>query len=370
MSETRYDWLANRWVIFAPDRAKRPDEFVVRKSMEVDSHFVCPFCEGHEALTPEPSLTLPSPTRRSRNWLVRVVPNRYPAFSPLPPSLYRDSLDLNPTPDADERNERDHSSTSSNDVLFRKEVLHGAHEVVIESPEHAENWTGFGEAHVQHVFDAFRQRLHHWRAHDCLRYAVVFKNVGNEAGASLSHSHSQLIATEFVPPEIRDTCRRLQEYEDCYRRPYFEEVIKRELELGQRIILETKHFVALTPFASPVPYAVRILPKRRRTRFEEIDDDKLAEFSRLALRTMQGFESLLPGVSYNFVLHTSPFDSEHEDKFHWRMELFPRLTKQAGFEWGTNSFINPVLPEKAAVELRKALGAKPVRNQAAREITT
>ncbi len=367
MSETRYDWLADRWVIFAPNRSKRPDEFVGRTTIDVPPNFVCPFCAGNESLTPDPVLILPAPNRHSRRWQVRVVPNKFPALIPISEAVYRYPFDgLEPSI-------VDHSSAgmasllkAETSVMFQSEMFHGAHEVIIESAEHRSSLTELTEKNAVHVFEAIRSRLIHWRAHASLKYAVAFKNVGTEAGASLSHSHSQLIATSFVPPEIQRSCRRMEEYEETFGRSYFEELIQRELEMDERTIFESENFVALAPFASPVPYFMWIMPKKRQSRFEELSDEGLDEFSKLMRRMVRSLERLLPNASYNFVLHTSPFDSERDDAFHWRMELFPRLTKAAGFEWGSECFINPVMPEHAAQSLQEALGvARPSRSSCA-----
>lgn len=357
MSETRYDWLADRWVIFAPNRSKRPDEFIGRTTVDVPPDFVCPFCAGNERLTPNPVLVLPAPNRHSRRWQVRVVPNKFPALIPISEAAYRSPIDALASSLAERASTGTATlATPEASVMFQSEIFHGAHEVIIESAEHRSSLTELTESNAAYVFAAIRSRLIHWRAHDSLRYAVAFKNVGTEAGASLSHSHSQLIATSFVPPDVVRSCRRLEEYEDAHGRPYFEELIQRELEMDERTIFESENFVAVAPFASPVPYFMWLMPKKRQSRFEELSDEGLREFTQITRRMVKSLERLLPNASYNFVLHTSPFDAQRDDVFHWRMELFPRLTKSAGFEWGSECFINPVMPEQAARSLQEALG--------------
>jgi UDPglucose--hexose-1-phosphate uridylyltransferase len=277
------------------------------------------------------------------------VPNKFPALAPMPESVYRspfEAVTSSYQPDGVALLERVQPS-----VMFQSRSLHGAHEVFIEAPDHRHSLLETSESHSLLVFEAFRRRLSHWRAHDTLRYASVFKNVGTEAGASLSHTHSQLIATSFVPPDVRRSCQRLHEYSDVYNRHYFEELIVQELDIHERIVYESENFVAIAPYASPVPYFVSILPKLRRSRFEEVNDVILIEFNSVVRRVLFAIESLFPKGSYNFVLHTSPFEPGWDHVFHWRMDLFPRLTKTAGFEWGSDCFINPTLPEKAATEL-------------------
>jgi UDPglucose--hexose-1-phosphate uridylyltransferase len=354
MSETRYDWLSDRWVIFAPSRLKRPDEFIHSSFDKVSSHFVCPFCSGNEHNTPDEVLMLPPPTRLSRRWQVRVVPNKFPALDPIPDSVYRSPFEAVPASFRSDASCTSLGKTHSS-VMFQTRALHGAHEVIIESPNHTVSFSEISESHSLLVLEAYRRRLSHWRAHDSLRYAVVFKNVGTDAGASLSHAHSQLIATSFVPPDVRRSCQRLQEYSEVHDQHYFEELIEHELDFAERIVIESENFVCITPYASPVPYFVSILPKKRRSRFEEIDDSMMIEFNKLVRKIVEAVERLLPNSSYNFVLHTGPYDPGWDHIYHWRLELFPRITKIAGFEWGSNCYINPVLPETAAAQLSEKI---------------
>ncbi len=358
MSETRYDWLADRWVIFAPHRSQRPDEFVTVGPINYSANAVCPFCLGQEHQTPGEVLALPRGAGLRIPWQVRVVPNKYPALEPLPEFLeqpsykhYRgEGVSLKQTGSVATLVTTELPKTS---VLFNRRKLQGAHEVIIESPEHLNSLTEVSESHALLVFEAYRRRLIHWRAHDSLHYSVVFKNVGPEAGASLSHTHSQLIATNFVPPDVQRSCERQQQYRESHARGYFEDMIAQELIAKDRIVLQSPNFVAVVPFASQIPYFIWIIPRVQQARFEEVSDKKLAEFSTIVRRVLRALETLFPNVAYNFVLHTSPFNECWDRVFHWRMEVFPRLTKVAGFEWGSDCFINPVLPEFAAKQLAK-----------------
>lgn len=358
MSETRYDWLADRWVIFAPHRSQRPDEFVTNALPYVPPSAICPFCAGHEHLTPGEVLSLPRRASRCEPWKVRVVPNKYPALDPLPELFPQPTFRSYESEALSGNLAHVYANVATielpkTSVLFNRRQLQGAHEVVIESPEHLNSLTEVSEGHARLVFEAFRRRLIHWRAHDSLHYSVVFKNVGPEAGASLSHSHSQLIATNFVPPDVQRSCQRQKQFLEQYQRGYFSELIAQELKAKERIILQSPSFVAVVPFASQMPYFVLILPRVQQARFEEVSDRILAEFSTVVRRVLRALETLFPSVAYNFVLHTSPFNECWEGVFHWRMEIFPRLTKVAGFEWGSDCFINPVLPEFAAKQLSK-----------------
>ncbi len=353
MSETRYDWLADRWVIFAPRRNNRPDEYAGSYPPEPSDANNCPFCAGKESQTPSAVLSLPHRSRKNKQWLVRVVPNKYPALQRLhnvqglPLALHTVEND----DDTDDLASESHDAVNES-ILYRRRTIRGAHEVIIESPEHRSSLAQLDDKHTYLVFDAFRQRLNYWRAHNALHYAVIFKNVGYDAGASLYHTHSQLISANFVPPDVLRNCQRMQQYRSIYDRGYFSDVIDNEIASGERIISTSKNFVVLAPFASNLPYTVLILPKAPAARFEEIDDRMLNEFALLTRQVLQSLETVLPGAAYNFVLHTSPFHDYWDNVFHWRMELFPRLTRVAGFEFGSDCFINPVMPEDAAARLR------------------
>jgi UDPglucose--hexose-1-phosphate uridylyltransferase len=362
MSESRYDWLHDRWVVFAPQRAARPDEFRDRFHPARRPAFTCPFCAGNEGETPPAILSLPATSPRSQQaWQVRVVPNRYPALESLSsltsarawggegqhaPTSFTHVEEMPP------RQEDLESPVAAN---TSPKYSQGIHEVIIETPEHLESMTQLDREDSQLVFRAMRQRLIALRANHRLHYAVVFKNVGAAAGASLAHSHSQLISTAFVPPNIRRVSRRLQHFQQQHQAGYFEQALSQELQHGRRLIAHSEYFVAFVPYASALPYFVTILPKTRQPRFEESSDLELADFSEVVQRVLLAMESTFPGLAYNFILHTSPFDAGGDQAFHWRMEIVPRLTQVAGFEWGTDCYINPVLPECAAEVLREAM---------------
>ncbi len=269
MSETRYDWLADRWTIFAPNRSQRPDEFVSDVVSSFQPILECPFCAGHEDQTPGTLLTLPRSSNRKRPWLVRVVPNKFPAIDPLPTNpidgtpisvpVHLEGLD-----DLATRATKPSIWDSQPEALFVSRRLQGAHEVIIETPEHHKSLTALTEFHTRLVFEAFRRRLVHWRAHDALRYAVIFKNVGSDAGASLSHSHSQLIATNFVPPDVFRSCQRMRQYYEQHQRTFFRDIIDKEMEANERIVLATENFVVVAPFASQIPYFLWVLRRKHK----------------------------------------------------------------------------------------------------------
>lgn len=352
MNEMRHDWLSDRWVIFAPNRTTRPDDYDRTSHIEPESHLRCPFCRGSESETPQASLTLPgtdwestrAARRRGRSqpptdWLVRVVPNKFPAVSPS--ASREDGSANNPIHD-----------TGS---LFVRQSTAGAHEVIIESPQHVTSITSLSHEHTQLVFEAYQQRLAFWRARPEIKYAVVFKNYGADAGATIVHSHSQLICTSFVPSDVLRIQKRLMAFRETNQNCYVCSILDQELHEGSRIVAQSSHFVALCPFASRFPYSVSVIPRHHRPHFDECAAEEIQDLSRIAQSVLKAVETEHPHCAYNFVLQTSPFDQESPDAFHWRLKIIPRLSKIAGFEWSSDCFINTVLPEVAAQALRQRI---------------
>lgn len=360
MNEMRHDWLSDRWVIYAPNRTTRPDDYDRTPHIEPDSQLRCPFCRGSEQETPQAALVLPrgdwestrSTRQRERSrmqpeWLVRVVPNKFPAVT-------QGSSPFDWTP-LDSHEVREFPS------LFVKQPTAGAHEVIIESPQHVTSMTSLSCEHARLVFEAYQQRLAYWRARPEMKYAVVFKNYGADAGATIVHAHSQLICTSFVPSDVLRIQKRLATYRDANDRCYLCAMLEQELQDGQRIVAESQHFAAFCPFASRFPYSVSIIPKTHRAHFEECSSDELADLAQIAQTILKAIETEHPRCAYNFVLQTNQFDQGDADAFHWRLKIIPRLSKIAGFEWSSDCFINTVLPEVAAQALRHRIqGTAPI----------
>ena len=185
-----------------------------------------------------------------------------------------------------------------------------------------------------------------------LRYALIFKNVGPEAGASLEHAHSQLVATPMIPCQVQqelNACRQwLRRRQACY----YCEVVADEVAHGERQVAESEHFVAICPYASRVPYEVWILPRVHQSHFERQPDHVLSDFAQFAQHILRKLESVHEHLAYNYFLHTAPFGPRSLRHYHWHLEILPRLTTTAGFEWGAGYYINPVPPEQATANLR------------------
>jgi UDPglucose--hexose-1-phosphate uridylyltransferase len=327
MSQYRHDPLHDRWVIVGSQRCERPQEFVeqiVRRSVEP-----CPFCAGNEASTPPPIVVFPDAA--AQRWLVRVVPNKYPAVEPSPGP----------------------NGQPSENSLFAARPAVGQHEVIIESPRHVASLSELTPEECRLVFAAYQQRLQAL-GKSGLAYVQIFKNVGAAAGASIEHSHSQLLALPHVPIHVKDELENCRRYHEQQGRPLLAAMLQEELSRGERIVSQTPGLAAFCPWASRFPYEVWIVPRRRRPSFSDVPPGEVGEVAQLMQELVGRIERALGPVGYNYLLHSQPFDTGRYDHYHWHIELFPRITKVAGFEWSTGVFINQVAPEAAAAELRAA----------------
>ena len=313
--EYRQDSITGNWVVIATSRSDRPIEFespsIRRPSRQ------CPFCPGNEESTPDASLELFDPNDGS--WQVRVVANLYPAFDA---TFHSDQIQSNGLP------------------------AFGSHEVIIESSRHVSRLTELTDAEVAVVFEAYQQRLRSLADDDRIAYGLLFKNCGLAAGISLEHVHSQLVALPIVPPvvdcELRGARARFTETNRCA----FCDIITQSED---RIVDSDDRFVALCPFASRFPYETWILPRRHSAHY--YTEDHVADLGRFVCLTLRRLEHRIPGAAYNMILHSSPFDSDRYDYYHWHIEIIPRLATVAGLEWGSGIHVNVVPPETAASQL-------------------
>jgi UDPglucose--hexose-1-phosphate uridylyltransferase len=327
MSEFRQDPLSRHWVIVGGQRAERPNEFVEASTRATG--LKCPFCAGHEEETPAAIATYAG--NGNGHWLVRVVPNKFPAVTP-------DAAAPNGSPAL--------AAATAPAPAF------GRHEVIVESPRHVGSLSELTDEEAETTFSAYRDRLRHLKAEGRFRYVQIFKNFGPAAGASLEHVHSQLLALPDVPEVVQRELASCDEFFRAQRRPLMLELLDQEISATKRVVAQTDRFVALCPYASRFPYEVWIAPRRHSPRFEDTQDSELGELSRLARDIVGRIERASGQRAYNYFLHTQPFDTPAYDHYHWHIEIIPRLIKVAGFEWGTGWFINPYPPEAAAEHLR------------------
>jgi UDPglucose--hexose-1-phosphate uridylyltransferase len=353
MAELRRDPIVGRMVIIAPERAARPHEFVDRPHTERAAD--CPFCEGNERETPIELAALRDrgTTPNGPGWQVRVVSNKYPAVEPFPVGeLFIEGLwNYRASP---------YASLPGSETFTPSRPARGVHEVIIEAPRHLLATGSLSIDELADVLKVYRDRLLVHRADDRLRFVQIFKNVGEAAGASIEHLHSQLIGTEFVPQAIEEELAGCVNYHIQTERCLFCDLLHSELKADLRVVSATETFMALCPYASRFPYEVWLLPRRHSHRFEDADDRLLAEAARVLRGVLRGIEKLLAAsglasVGYNYVLHSAPFDMPASEHYHWHIEVLPRAVKQAGYEWSTGVHINPVAPEDAAATLRELL---------------
>jgi UDPglucose--hexose-1-phosphate uridylyltransferase len=329
----------DRWVIVAAERGDRPFSFDPPSS-ESQGGF-CPFCAGNEDKTPKEVWAVRDEGSRPNapGWDVRVVPNKYPALA-IEGQLDRQGLGL---------------YDMMNGI--------GAHEVIIESPDHRFELYDASEPHMLNILMAYKERITDLRGDDRMRFALVFRNYGQRAGASLSHPHSQLIALAITPKNVKDKLSAAWQYYQEKERCVFCDIISQELRSGERIVAESEGFVALCPFAARFPYEVVILAKEHCHDFCLMDKPLLADFGAMLQDALRRVARALNSPPYNYVLHTAPntvprpgrpdFWGTLPHDYHWHLELLPRVTRTAGFEWGTGFYINPVAPEFAAERLRE-----------------
>lgn len=340
MPEFRRDRVSQRWVIIAQDRAGRPSDYVPRSARREGTS--CPFCAGHEGETPAALANYPptgptaSPTPA---WQVRVIPNKYPAARREPDTTLGFSPTL-PSPGM---------ATPAGPMLPGL----GDHEVIIESPAHVASFTELTAEQAAWSFMAYRDRLRVHRSRPDLAYGLVFKNCRSAGGATLEHAHSQLLSTSFVPGEIERELQSMAEFRAQQGRCLFCDLVEQETAAGERMVRQSERWAMFCPFASRFPFETWLVPRRHQLRFEDLGNDEIAELSSLVRGHLISLESLFPDAAYNFWIHTAPFAVTDDEAFHWHVEIVPRVTTQAGYEWGSGCFVNPLSPEKAAQELRR-----------------
>lgn len=335
MPELRKDPVVGRWVIIATERGKRPTDFQSDPADE-DTGF-CPFCEGHEDKTPPEILAYRDNNHQANGpgWDLRVVPNKFPAL----------------------RIEGEMEKAGVG--MYDKMNGIGAHEVIIETPDHLKKFHMHTPDSLTMVFEAYKNRLMDLNKDRRFKYILIFKNEGKRAGASLSHPHSQLIATPVTPKRVREELEGARAYYNYKDRCAYCDIIREELSQEYRVVYENDGFLAFCPFASRFPFEICILPKRHDPDFQSLNRDEMMQLSETFIAVMKKLTVALNAPQYNFVLHTGPVRWPRmgywvtlDYDYHWHIEIMPKLTLVAGFEWGTGFYINPTIPEETAEFLR------------------
>jgi UDPglucose--hexose-1-phosphate uridylyltransferase len=339
MSELRKDLVSGRWVIIAAERSKRPDDFrpASPEKKEGGSGF-CPFCMGNESKTPPEVFALreSGTSPDGPGWRVRVVTNKFPALSPGAPP------------------------PKSAKGVFQWMPGVGVHEVIIENPDHDKELSDLETDHIRDVLRVFRERSRAIEEELHYQYVQVFKNKGKEAGASLGHPHSQIVATPIVPKRVKEEVYGSERLFRTLKECIFCRTLREETSLNERLVLRNDRFCVIAPFASRSPFEMAIYPLRHSPFFTSEGDEELASLAGVLKTVLTRLKTLLSDPPFNLILHQAPNPTVSqkawpgiEQYFHWHMEVLPVLTKVAGFEWGTGFYINPVPPESAAGYLRE-----------------
>jgi UDPglucose--hexose-1-phosphate uridylyltransferase len=328
MTELRKDPIVGRWVIISTERAKRPQEFAQEPSARRGG--VCPLCPGSERMTPPEILAYrEGGNANDPNWTLRVVSNKFPAL--------RIEGELGKAADG---------------IYDRMNGI-GAHEVVIETERHDIDLFDLSERRFQDVLWSFRDRLLDLKRDRRFKSVIIFKNHGAAAGASLSHSHSQLIALPVVPKRVIEELTGCREYYRFRDRCLFCDIVVQEMEQKSRIVEETGEFLAFAPYAPRFPFETWIVPKRHQCAYEMIEEGQARGLAAVFRRTLRRLNLALENPPFNFIIHSAPFQEGAAEFYHWHVEIMPKVTKVAGFEWGSGFYINPIPPEESAKYMRE-----------------
>ena len=318
MPEIRKDPVFGRWVIIASERGLRPNEFLAAGE---EAGYACPFCPGNENLTPPTLYSLPG---SDGSWRQRVVGNKYPALVP------------------------EGTTDSRGDGVYNRSDALGYHEVVVETPEHGRSLEQLPVEAVTEVLKTFALRVREMKKDKRMKHVLIFKNHGRNAGASLLHPHSQIIAMPMAPLRVTQELDGAAAYHKERGSCVYCDIVAAELAFKKRVVAENSSFLVVAPYASCFSFELCVLPKKHLSHFEDLPETgagALAEVLRTALGKLS---ASLPDLAYNLIVHTMPVQEPEAAHYHWHIEITPKLTRVAGFEWGTGFYINTVSPEEAA----------------------
>jgi UDPglucose--hexose-1-phosphate uridylyltransferase len=338
MSTLRRDPITGRWVINTDRMVGTPSSLIEMEGLVEKG--ICPFCEGNEKNTPPEIFALRNEgsEKDEPGWQVRVVPNISPAL--------RVEMEL------DRRAE----------LMYDLMNSVGAHEIIIETPEHIPNLADLEASQIQKVLLAYRQRILDLKKDKRFRSVAIFKNYGERAGSlRIKHAHSQLIAFSVTPKNLKEELKGAKEYYDYKERCVFCDVMRQELSTKKRIVAANRHFVAICPFASRFTHEVWILPRKHSVDFEQIDEKLAGSLAEFLKEVLLRLKISLGDPPYNYILHTGPNRTHRrggawktlDEDYHWHIEIMPCYTRIDGFEWGTGFYVDSTTPEKAAESLRK-----------------
>ncbi|MGA7179433.1 MAG: DUF4931 domain-containing protein [Thiobacillaceae bacterium] len=336
-------------VLVATARSMRPKKAEDLAPRDTRTHVeTCPFCRGNEDKTPPELLRVPA--EDGHGWDIRLVSNLYPVLG-------------------DDRE-------NANFTFGLQQTIdgYGRHEVFVDHPHHGIALHEMSENHLAKMFRAFQTRVAQlYASDDRLKYVLVFKNFGPAAGASIPHTHSQIIAMPVVPEnveaEVRNSAEHFRKHHRCIFCGLIDEAltfeatiydrtsgeIRRKIDVGQYVVERGTHFIAIKPFASRFEWEVHILPLQHEADFLSSPDKWMSDLARVIKRTMARLDAVIGGAQYNFFLHSIPHDSHqaaNANSYHWHLEICPRTSIPTGFELGSGLYVNTISPEVAARKLR------------------
>lgn len=328
MPELRKDPIVGRWVIIATERARRPMPESTEPMLAPGGF--CPFCEGNEDHTPNEIFAFRQQDTLvdQPGWRVRVVPNKFPALK-IEGNLQK-----------------------KGDGIYDHMNGIGAHEVVLECPFHEKSMAQLPESYIREILWVYQERLNDLKKDPRMVYGMIFKNVGIAAGASMEHSHSQIIVTPILPVNVLEEMNGALEFYNYRGRCIYCDIISQELKADCRVIMDSPGYLVIAPYASRFPFETWIIPKHHGSNYENTSKSELEELAVVLKTVLLKLEIALDGPAYNYMIHTGALNSPPTTHYHWHIEIIPRLTKVAGFEWGTGFYINHIPPEQAASVLR------------------
>ncbi|MEM3597045.1 MAG: DUF4921 family protein [Candidatus Bathyarchaeia archaeon] len=340
-NEVRRDYLLDRWVVIATERGRRPTDFAKQERQKAKAA-VCPLCPGNEHMTPPAVLVYLKSKEgvkksadddgfRHRDWLVRCIPNLYPAFTPP----------------------KEESKFRKASVRGRLTPAVGHHEVLVESPTHDAHPSDAEIPQLIHVVNAYVDRLRALSEKPYVKYVSIFRNHGLEAGASLSHAHSQIIATPSIPKILSEELAASRRFHQRNGKCVFCHVLEEETD-GPRFIFENGSFAVFAPWASVHPMEFWIFPKKHEATLLEMDKDEVKAFAETLKACLGALKRLVNDPPYNYGFHLA-INEDARDYYHWHLEVYPKLAIWAGFEKSTGMYINTVSPEVAAQSLKEAI---------------
>ncbi len=317
MNEIRRDYISEKYVVFSPKRAKRPHLFSAKKG-EVMDPSKCPFCPGNEKMTPKEIIQKPK-----KNWKVRLIPNKFPALCDTK------------------------FNGEEGKGFFNHYKPYGSHEVVIETPDHSKDFHDLSIKDMELSLGVLIKRYKEHIKRKEIVYVTMFKNEGKMAGASIGHSHSQIIASPVFPKKISEKMTAAEKFYKKENRCPYCDIIKKEKEKKKRIVSENKEFVVIAPYASTWPYETWLFPKRHISDISKLDSSQKRYFLKTIKKLLNKYNELFGDLPYHIVYNSFP----KSDFWHFHIEIYPKLKIYGGFEY-FGLFVNEVMPEYAAKKLR------------------